>query len=128
MLVILLFLFRVFSLFWLNLLIIYEMVEADFVCVVNCRYQTGALTPLIRWLSQGMHRAVVPPQLRPAVRAENVPPAAMQGIENAALPGKFFLFDKCKAFVQWHLTCSMFIYRAMKHLNLYYTQIRGGKS
>ncbi|KAF3452735.1 hypothetical protein FNV43_RR03168 [Rhamnella rubrinervis] len=48
-------------------------------------YQTGALTPLIRWLSQGMHRAAVPPQPRPAVRAENVPPAR-QGIENAAFP------------------------------------------
>lgn len=77
--------------FWLNLLIICEMSEADFVRVVSCRYQTGALTPLIRWLSQGMHRAAVPPQPRPAVRAENVPPAR-QGIENAALPGKFFLF------------------------------------
>ncbi|XP_024024168.1 uncharacterized protein LOC21399886 [Morus notabilis] len=49
-------------------------------------YQTGALTPMIRWLSQGMHRAAVPPHpLRPAVRAENVPPPARQGIENAAL-------------------------------------------
>ncbi|PON74154.1 Transmembrane protein [Parasponia andersonii] len=49
-------------------------------------YQTGALTPLIRWLSQGMHRAAVPPHPpRPAVRAENVPPPARLGIENADL-------------------------------------------
>ncbi|THG09661.1 uncharacterized protein LOC114281481 [Camellia sinensis] len=48
-------------------------------------YQTGALAPLIRWLSQGMPRAAAPPQPpRPAARAENVPPAARQGNENAA--------------------------------------------
>uniref|UniRef100_A0A5B6YV86 Transmembrane protein n=1 Tax=Davidia involucrata TaxID=16924 RepID=A0A5B6YV86_DAVIN len=47
-------------------------------------YQTGALAPLIRWLSQGMQRAAAPPQPpRPAVRAENVPAAARQGNENA---------------------------------------------
>lgn len=36
-------------------------------------YQTGALAPLIRWLSQGMQRAAAPPPQppRPAVRAEN---------------------------------------------------------
>ncbi|KAG9449235.1 hypothetical protein H6P81_009200 [Aristolochia fimbriata] len=34
-------------------------------------YQTGVLTPLIRWLSQGMHRAAAPPQPRPPVRAMN---------------------------------------------------------
>lgn len=40
-------------------------------------YQTGALAPLIRWLSQGMQRAPAPPQQpRPAVRAENIPAAA----------------------------------------------------
>lgn len=56
-----------------------------------CRYQTGAFTPVIRWLSQGMHRAVVPPQPpRPAVRAENAPDAVRQGIENVALAGTFF--------------------------------------
>ncbi|XP_021275569.1 uncharacterized protein LOC110410264 [Herrania umbratica] len=50
------------------------------------RYQTGALTPLIRWLSQGMHRAAAPPHLpRPAARAENVPAAGRQGNDNAAL-------------------------------------------
>ncbi|KAK9268680.1 hypothetical protein L1049_000440 [Liquidambar formosana] len=50
-------------------------------------YQTGALAPLIRWLSQGMQRAAAPPQPpRPAARAENVPAAAArQGNENAAL-------------------------------------------
>ncbi|KAI4344458.1 hypothetical protein L6164_011683 [Bauhinia variegata] len=47
-------------------------------------YQTGALTPMIRWLSQGMQRAAAPPQPpRPAVRAENVP-AARLGINDAA--------------------------------------------
>ncbi|XP_047317174.1 uncharacterized protein LOC124920674 [Impatiens glandulifera] len=39
-------------------------------------YQTGALAPLIRWLSQGMQRRAQPP--RPAARAE--------GIENAVVP------------------------------------------
>ncbi|XP_061361969.1 uncharacterized protein LOC133305744 isoform X2 [Gastrolobium bilobum] len=47
-------------------------------------YQTGALTPVVRWLSQGMHRAAAPPHSpRPAARAENVP-AARQEIDNAA--------------------------------------------
>ncbi|XP_015960025.1 uncharacterized protein LOC107483932 isoform X1 [Arachis duranensis] len=48
-------------------------------------YQTGALTPIVRWLSQGMQRAAAPPQPpRPAApRAENVP-AARQGADNAA--------------------------------------------
>ncbi|XP_054820889.1 uncharacterized protein LOC129319834 [Prosopis cineraria] len=47
-------------------------------------YQTGALTPIIRWLSQGMQRAAAPPHpARPAVQAENAP-AARQGIDNAA--------------------------------------------
>ncbi|KAF8033706.1 hypothetical protein BT93_C0078 [Corymbia citriodora subsp. variegata] len=46
-------------------------------------YQTGALAPLIRWLSQGMQRAAAPPHPpRPAGRAENDPPAAGQGNEN----------------------------------------------
>ncbi|KAG6589693.1 hypothetical protein SDJN03_15116, partial [Cucurbita argyrosperma subsp. sororia] len=51
-------------------------------------YQTGALTPLIRWLSQGMQRAAAPPQPpRPEVRAEHAPvapPAARQEAQNAA--------------------------------------------
>lgn len=52
-------------------------------------YQTGALTPLIRWLSQGMRRAAAPPQPpRPAFRADNVPDAARQGNENAAVLGE----------------------------------------
>ncbi|KAK8515567.1 hypothetical protein V6N13_139456 [Hibiscus sabdariffa] len=52
-------------------------------------YQTGALTPLIRWLSQGMQRAAAPPHPpRPAARAENVPAAGRQGDENAALAGE----------------------------------------
>ncbi|XP_021911872.1 uncharacterized protein LOC110825697 isoform X2 [Carica papaya] len=54
-------------------------------------YQTGALTPLIRWLSQGMQRAAAPPQPpRPAFRADNVPDAARQGNENAGLGGTFY--------------------------------------
>ncbi|XP_038698363.1 uncharacterized protein LOC119995952 isoform X2 [Tripterygium wilfordii] len=49
-------------------------------------YQTGALTPLIRWLSQGMQRAAAPPpHPRPAVRAENAPAAGGQVNENAPL-------------------------------------------
>ncbi|KAL6977856.1 hypothetical protein U1Q18_026639 [Sarracenia purpurea var. burkii] len=48
-------------------------------------YQTGALTPLVRWLSQGMQRAAAPPQPpRPAARADNVAPDARLGNENAA--------------------------------------------
>uniref|UniRef100_A0A7N2KWA5 Transmembrane protein n=1 Tax=Quercus lobata TaxID=97700 RepID=A0A7N2KWA5_QUELO len=47
-------------------------------------YQTGALTPIVRWLSQGMQRAAAPPHPpRPAVRAENVA-AARHGVENVA--------------------------------------------
>lgn len=49
-------------------------------------YQTGALAPLIRWLSQGMQRAATPPQQpRPAVRADNIPAAARPENENAPL-------------------------------------------
>lgn len=61
------------------------------ICKPICdRYQTGALTPLFRWLSQSMHRAAQPPHPpRPPVRAENAPGAARQGNENAALAGTF---------------------------------------
>ncbi|AES65318.1 transmembrane protein, putative [Medicago truncatula] len=46
-------------------------------------YQTGALTPIVRWLSQNMQRAAAPPRPpRPAARAENVPPAG-QVVANA---------------------------------------------
>lgn len=50
-------------------------------------YQTGALAPLIRWLSQGMQRAgAPPPQARPGVRApDNIPPVARPENENAPL-------------------------------------------
>ncbi|GLT28703.1 hypothetical protein SLA2020_036150 [Shorea laevis] len=49
-------------------------------------YQTRALTPLVRWLSQSMQRAAAPPHPpRPAVRAENVPAEAGNGNEHAAL-------------------------------------------
>ncbi|KAI4381131.1 hypothetical protein MLD38_007239 [Melastoma candidum] len=48
-------------------------------------YQTGALTPLVRWLSQGMQRAAAPPNPpRPAVRANNAPPAG--GLDNVNDP------------------------------------------
>ncbi|KAJ0251704.1 Transmembrane protein [Hirschfeldia incana] len=43
-------------------------------------YQTGALAPFVRWLSQGMHRAAVPPprpQPPAAARADNDPAAAV---------------------------------------------------
>ncbi|KAK3029312.1 hypothetical protein RJ639_038410 [Escallonia herrerae] len=51
--------------------------------LVLLMYQTGALAPLIRWLSQGMQRAAAPPQPpRPAVRADAA--GARQGNENAA--------------------------------------------
>ena len=56
-----------------------------------CRYQTGALAPLVRWLSQGMQRAAAPPQPpRPAVRADNVPGAGRQGNDNVAAGGTSF--------------------------------------
>lgn len=59
------------------------------------RYQTGALTPIIRWLSQGMHRAAAPPPPpRPAARADNVP-AARQGVDNAAPAGMISLHFMC---------------------------------
>ncbi|XP_011077905.2 uncharacterized protein LOC105161789 [Sesamum indicum] len=49
-------------------------------------YQTGALAPVIRWLSQGMRRAAAPPQPpRPPVRADNLPVAGGQGNENGGL-------------------------------------------
>ncbi|EEF34577.1 uncharacterized protein LOC8262535 [Ricinus communis] len=42
-------------------------------------YQTGALTPLVQWLSQSMQRAAQPPRPpRPVVRPENAPPVARQ--------------------------------------------------
>ncbi|KAG5594292.1 hypothetical protein H5410_035524 [Solanum commersonii] len=48
-------------------------------------YQTGALSPLVRWLSQGMQRAAAPPQPpRPPVRADNVPGAGRQGNDYVA--------------------------------------------
>ncbi|KAK4746565.1 hypothetical protein SAY87_025602 [Trapa incisa] len=53
-------------------------------------YQTGALAPLIRWLSQGMQRAAPPPPRPPraaGAAAENVPLVAEgRGNENAGLP------------------------------------------
>ncbi|KAJ0250862.1 Transmembrane protein [Hirschfeldia incana] len=55
-------------------------------------YQTGALAPFIRWLSQGMHRAAIPPPppraQRPAARADNDPAAAMPLNQDAAPEGQ----------------------------------------
>ncbi|CAN7132967.1 unnamed protein product [Brassica rapa subsp. narinosa] len=52
-------------------------------------YQTGALAPFIRWLSQGMHRAAVPPPPhRPAARADNDPAAAMPLNQDAVPEGQ----------------------------------------
>lgn len=49
-------------------------------------YQTGALAPVIRWLSQGMQRAAAPPQPpRAAIRGDNIPAAGAQGNENAGV-------------------------------------------
>ena len=39
------------------------------------RYQTGALTPFLRWLSQSAQRAMMPPQ--PQQPVHPVPPAGM---------------------------------------------------
>ncbi|KAL0739191.1 hypothetical protein Bca4012_015401 [Brassica carinata] len=56
-------------------------------------YQTGALAPFVRWLSQGMHRAAAAPP-RPN-RPDNDPPAvplnedaAPEGQENEAVNGR----------------------------------------
>ncbi|XP_073157209.1 uncharacterized protein [Henckelia pumila] len=50
-------------------------------------YQTGALAPVIRWLSLGMRRAAAPPQPpRAGVQAaDNIPAAAAPGNENAGM-------------------------------------------
>ncbi|CAO2841781.1 unnamed protein product [Amaranthus hypochondriacus] len=45
-------------------------------------YQTGALTPLVRWMSQAMHRAAAPP--RPPRPAAMVEPIVRQGDGNGA--------------------------------------------
>lgn len=59
------------------------------------RYQTGALTPVIRWLSRGMQRAAAPPHpARPAARAENVPAPRQEG-DNAAPAGMICTFYAC---------------------------------
>ncbi|XP_047939167.1 uncharacterized protein LOC125186764 [Salvia hispanica] len=50
-------------------------------------YQTGALAPVIQWLSQGMRRAAAPPA-RPAARPDNLPAAGEPGNENAPLLGE----------------------------------------
>ncbi|XP_076913157.1 uncharacterized protein LOC143571680 [Bidens hawaiensis] len=65
-----------------------RLVLLIFVASLIYLYQTGALAPLIRWLSQGMQRAGAPLQQPrpPAVRADNVPaPVARQENENAPL-------------------------------------------
>ncbi|CAA0818735.1 Unknown protein [Striga hermonthica] len=49
-------------------------------------YQTGALAPVIRWLSERTQRAVARPQPpRAAARADNLPAAEGRGNENAGL-------------------------------------------
>ncbi|XP_075509584.1 uncharacterized protein LOC142545999 isoform X3 [Primulina tabacum] len=49
-------------------------------------YQTGALAPVIRWLSQGMRRAAAPPQPpRAGEQADNIPAGAAHGNENAGM-------------------------------------------
>nr|GEX32782.1 UBN2 domain-containing protein [Tanacetum cinerariifolium] len=56
---------------------------------IYLKYQTGALAPLIWWLSQGMQRPATPPQQpRPAAQADNVPEAARQENKNAPLGEK----------------------------------------
>ncbi|KAK9097749.1 hypothetical protein Syun_024794 [Stephania yunnanensis] len=58
-----------------------------FFAVLIYLYRTGALTPLIRWLSQGMHRAAAPPQgphQQVAARGDNNPAALRPDGENAA--------------------------------------------
>ncbi|KAF9679844.1 hypothetical protein SADUNF_Sadunf06G0057200 [Salix dunnii] len=63
-------------------------------------YQTGALTPLVRWLSQSMQRAAVPPlPPRPAVRVENA--GAARQNENIDLAGTFHFLNPYRG-------CSMF--------------------
>ncbi|XP_010425005.1 PREDICTED: uncharacterized protein LOC104710149 isoform X2 [Camelina sativa] len=49
-----------------------------------------ALAPFVRWLSQGMHRAAVPPPRphRPAATADNDPAAAMPINEDAVPEGQ----------------------------------------
>ncbi|CAH8302975.1 unnamed protein product [Eruca vesicaria subsp. sativa] len=56
-------------------------------------YQTGALAPFVRWLSQGMHRAAVPPPRpnRPAPRPDNDPAAAVP-LNEDAVPGNRLVF------------------------------------
>lgn len=59
------------------------------------RYQTGALTPIIRWLSRGMQRAAAPPHPpRPAARDEHVPAPRPEG-DNAAPAGMIWTFYAC---------------------------------
>lgn len=63
------------------------------------RYQTGALAPLIRWLSQGMQRAAAPLQPpRPGVRADNAHAPGRAGHENDPAAGKI-----CKLDTMWSI-------------------------
>ncbi|XP_014498736.1 uncharacterized protein LOC106759879 isoform X1 [Vigna radiata var. radiata] len=57
-----------------------RLIVLVFFAAIVYLYQTGALTPIIRWLSRGMQRAAAPPHpARPAARAENVPPPRQEG-------------------------------------------------
>ncbi|OIV98395.1 hypothetical protein TanjilG_16722 [Lupinus angustifolius] len=54
-----------------------------FSAVLVYLYQTGSLSPIIRWLSQGMQRAAAPPLPPRAVPRVDIP-GARQGVDNAA--------------------------------------------
>ncbi|KFK40291.1 hypothetical protein AALP_AA3G356000 [Arabis alpina] len=50
-------------------------------------YQTGALRPLVQWLSRVLHRAAAPPRAqRNVVRADNEPAAAAMPLNDNAVP------------------------------------------
>ncbi|KAH9624431.1 hypothetical protein KSS87_004048 [Heliosperma pusillum] len=49
-------------------------------------YQTGAFTPLVRWVSEAMHRAAAPP--RPPRPAAGIEPAVREGDEVVAADGQ----------------------------------------
>lgn len=56
-------------------------------CSISCRYQTGAITPLLRWLQRAGGAAARPPQA-PA-RPENRAPLAAQNDGNVQPPGRY---------------------------------------
>ncbi|GAB2291428.1 hypothetical protein Dimus_025684 [Dionaea muscipula] len=63
-----------------------RLVVLVFLASIVYLYQTGALAPLLRWISQAMHRAAAPPRAarpaarpNPALRPENENIAAAEG-------------------------------------------------